>query len=133
MERPSWPAPEKSRLEEIHANLIVRLVEAEQQGWLGGVAAIEATFAAAEQKLQAMREVAVRTSTVALGMSGIRKPAGRSTDASPLPTAVTGSAQRPLLFLDVDGRLIAGGTPSQQYPTYWTASSPRAAANPGVP
>jgi hypothetical protein len=32
--------------------------------------------------------------------------------------AVTGSAERPLLFLDVDGPLIPfGGTP-RQYPTY---------------
>ncbi|MEV5500387.1 site-specific integrase [Nonomuraea fuscirosea] len=70
------------RLEEIHVNLIDRLAEAKQQGWLGEVAAIETTLAAAEQKLQAMRKAAVRTSTVHLGMPSIRKTAGRSTDAS---------------------------------------------------
>ncbi|MEU6721315.1 HAD domain-containing protein [Nonomuraea sp. NPDC046802] len=43
---------------------------------------------------------------------------------------MTGSAQRPLLFLDVDGPLIPFGGPSQQYPTYQTVSSPHAAANP---
>jgi hypothetical protein len=35
------------RLEEIHANLGDRLQEAREQGWLGEVAAIEATLAAA--------------------------------------------------------------------------------------
>ncbi|MGN9847375.1 HAD domain-containing protein [Nonomuraea sp. H19] len=43
---------------------------------------------------------------------------------------MTGSAQRPLLFLDVDGPLIPFGAPSQQYPTYQTVSSPQAEANP---
>ncbi|CCH17706.1 HAD domain-containing protein [Micromonospora lupini] len=39
--------------------------------------------------------------------------------------AVTGSAGRPLLFLDVDGPLIPfGGTP-QQYPTCETGTEPR--------
>ena len=39
--------------------------------------------------------------------------------------AVTGSAARPLLFLDVDGPLIPfGGTP-QQYPTYQTGTESR--------
>ena len=35
------------RLEEIHANLVDRLQEAKEQGWLGEVAAIETTLAAA--------------------------------------------------------------------------------------
>jgi hypothetical protein len=43
------------RLEEIHANLGGRLQEARAQGWLGEVAAIETTLAAAAQKLAAMR------------------------------------------------------------------------------
>src|SRR4051794_6941422 len=39
--------------------------------------------------------------------------------------AVTGSAARPLLFLDVDGPLIPfRGTP-QQYPTYQTVTEPQ--------
>ncbi|WP_285558839.1 hypothetical protein [Actinoplanes regularis] len=42
------------RLEGIHANLVDRLREAKEQGWLGEVAAIETTIAAAQQKLQAM-------------------------------------------------------------------------------
>jgi hypothetical protein len=43
---------------------------------------------------------------------------------------LTGSAQRPLLFLDVDGALIPIGAAPQQYPAYQTAPSPQADANP---
>ncbi|WP_406290666.1 hypothetical protein [Streptomyces sp. NBC_00209] len=45
------------RLQEIHANLVDRLQEAKDQGWLGQVAAIETTMAAAAQKLEAIRDV----------------------------------------------------------------------------
>ena len=47
-------------LEEIHANLVNRLAEAKEQGWLGEVAAIETTIAAAAQKLEAMRTPAAQ-------------------------------------------------------------------------
>src|SRR4029450_7379581 len=39
------------RLQGIHANLVARLQEAKEQGWLGEVAAIETTLAAARQKV----------------------------------------------------------------------------------
>jgi len=61
------------RLEEIHTNLGARLQEAREQGWLGEVAAIETTLAAAVQKLEAMRELTARTTTVSLGMPGTRR------------------------------------------------------------
>ncbi|MCZ0972709.1 hypothetical protein O1L55_17645 [Streptomyces albulus] len=67
------------RLEEIHANLLDRLQEAKEQGRLGEVAAIEASLAAAEQKLTAMRDLAARHITVHLvylGMPDFRS-AGR--------------------------------------------------------
>jgi hypothetical protein len=67
------------RLEGIHANLVDRLREAKERGWLGEVAAIETTIAAAEQKLAAMREHAVRRTTVHLGMLDVRSSIGRST------------------------------------------------------
>lgn len=60
------------RLEEIHANLLDRLQEAKEQGWLGEVAAIEASLAAAKQKLAAMRDLAARHTTVRLGMPDFR-------------------------------------------------------------
>lgn len=37
---------------------------------------------------------------------------------------MTGSAERPLLFLDVDGPLIPFGGPPQHYPTYQTGTEP---------
>ncbi|MCC3771454.1 HAD domain-containing protein [Streptomyces sp. UNOC14_S4] len=47
---------------------------------------------------------------------------------------MTGAAQRPLLFLDVDGPLIPFGAPSHTYPTYAMGATDRepygAAANP---
>jgi hypothetical protein len=60
------------RLEEIHANLLDRLQEAREQGWLGEVAAIETTLAAAAHKLEAMRELTDRGTAVSLGMPGMR-------------------------------------------------------------
>jgi hypothetical protein len=54
------------RLEAIQANLVERLREAREQGWLGEVAAIETTIAAARHKLAAMRESTGRHSTVQL-------------------------------------------------------------------
>ena len=83
------------RLEEIHANLLDRLEEARHQGWLGEVAAIETTLAAAAQKLTAMRELAARSATVNLGMPQARGAAGRSSPSSegphrPPPAAMMG-------------------------------------------
>ncbi|MEU3721524.1 hypothetical protein [Streptomyces sp. NPDC031705] len=61
-----------ARLEEIHANLLGRLQEAKEQGWLGEVAAIGASLGAAEQKLTAMRDLPVRHTTAHLGMPDLR-------------------------------------------------------------
>ena len=66
------------RLEAIHANLGDRLQEAKEQGWLGEVAAIETTLAAAAQKLAAMRQLTARSTTVHLGMPDVRSATGRS-------------------------------------------------------
>jgi hypothetical protein len=65
------------RLEEIHTNLADRLQEAKEHGWMGEVAAIETTMAAAAQKLAAMR--IARQAPVLLGMPDVRLSAGRST------------------------------------------------------
>ena len=70
------------RLEEIHANLGDRLQEAKEQGWLGEVAAIETTLAAAAQKLRAMSERTTRGATVNLGMPEVHGAAGRSSPSS---------------------------------------------------
>lgn len=74
------PDPEQMpRLEEIRANLVDRFQEAKEQGWLGEVAAIEASLAAAEQKLTAMRDVSARHTTLHLGMPDFRTSAGHLT------------------------------------------------------
>jgi hypothetical protein len=70
------------RLEEIHANLGERLQEAKDQGWLGEVAAIETTIAAAAQKLGAMRDFTDRPANVNLGMPDVRPAAGRYSPGS---------------------------------------------------
>jgi hypothetical protein len=71
-----------SRLEEIRTNLIDRLQEAKEQGWLGEVAAIETTLAAAEQKLEATRGLTASGAAVNLGMPEVRRSAGRSSPDS---------------------------------------------------
>ena len=68
------------RLEEIHANLADRLLGAKEQGWMGEVAAIETTMAAAEQKLESMR--AARSATVHLGIPEVRNSTGRASTAT---------------------------------------------------
>ncbi|MFI6899341.1 hypothetical protein ACIBM4_35095 [Streptomyces sp. NPDC050256] len=42
----SWTGPRCPRLQEIHANLVERLQEAKDQGWLGEVDATTAAAAA---------------------------------------------------------------------------------------
>jgi hypothetical protein len=71
------------RLEEIHDNLLDRLKEAKDQGWLGEVAAIETSVAAAEDKLASMREMAAKhTTTTNLGMPDFPPSVGRRTSGS---------------------------------------------------
>ncbi|MFD5574952.1 hypothetical protein [Streptomyces cadmiisoli] len=65
------------RLEEIHTNLIDRLQEAREQGWLGEVAAIETTLGAAAQKLEVMRDLTAKQITVHLGMPDFRSVVAR--------------------------------------------------------
>jgi hypothetical protein len=61
-----------------------RLQEAREQGWLGEVAAIEATLAATSQKLQAMRELTIRSASTSIhiGMPDVRPSAGRRSPGS---------------------------------------------------
>jgi hypothetical protein len=70
------------RLEEIHDNLLDRLKEAKEQGWLGEVAAIETSVAAAEDKLSSMREMTAKHTTTSLGMPDFHPSVGRRTPGS---------------------------------------------------
>jgi len=59
------------RLAEIRDNLQDRIAEARREGWLGEVAGLETSLAAAEQKLQAANRLALRRTTITnLGMPG---------------------------------------------------------------
>jgi integrase len=73
---------QRPRLEEIRANLEGRLTEAREQGWLGEVAAIEASLAAADQKLEAMQALAASPTGTHLGMPDFRDAAGRASPVS---------------------------------------------------
>jgi hypothetical protein len=75
-------ATQMPRLEEIHANLFDRLQEAKEQGWLGEVAAIETTLAAADQKLVAMRMLVDQRTKTHLGMPSLLPQVGRSSPAT---------------------------------------------------
>lgn len=64
---------QQQRLQEITTNLRDRLAEARRQGWLGEVDGLEATIAAAEQKLTHMQRIATTTTgTVNLGLPTTR-------------------------------------------------------------
>jgi hypothetical protein len=65
-------------LEEIHTNLVDRIQEAKEQGWLGEVAAIETSVAAAALKLEAMRRLVMQETSTHLGMPDFQSALGRS-------------------------------------------------------
>jgi hypothetical protein len=68
---------QRDRLADIRANLIERIEEAREHGWLGEVEGLQVTLAAAEQKLATMDTLVARRRTVALGMPDIHQAAGR--------------------------------------------------------
>ncbi len=70
---------QQPRLQAILANLRDRLREAHEQGWRGEVAGLEVSITAAEQKLQAMQQLAARHRVTHLGMPDFRSSIGRST------------------------------------------------------
>ena len=66
------------RLVEIRDNLHDRITEARREGWLGEVAGLETSLAAAEQKLQAARQLGTRPTAITnLGMPGTAARAER--------------------------------------------------------
>ncbi|HEY5987985.1 MAG TPA: site-specific integrase, partial [Streptosporangiaceae bacterium] len=71
------PAQEP-RLLEIRDNLQARIAEARREGWLGEIAGLEASLAAADQKLQAMKQIASRHGVTHLGMPDFRDSTGRA-------------------------------------------------------
>jgi hypothetical protein len=67
------------RLQEIRNNLAARIAEAQREGWLGEIAGLEATLAAADQKLHAVHRLAGRHAVTHLGMPDFRTTVGRAT------------------------------------------------------
>ena len=73
------PSPgQEPRLLEIRDNLQARITEARREGWLGEIAGLEATLAAADQKLQTIRQIAGRHGVTHLGMPDFRDSTGRA-------------------------------------------------------
>jgi hypothetical protein len=69
------------RLVEIRDNLQARVAEANRERWLDEIAGLEATLAAAEQKLDAMQQLAQRHNTTHLGMPDFRATVGRAIES----------------------------------------------------
>jgi hypothetical protein len=66
------PSPaQRGRIEEIRRNLLDRIAEAEQQGWLGEVEGLKVSLAGARQKLAQLDRIAVRAASVHLGMPSL--------------------------------------------------------------
>ncbi len=55
------------------------IAEAQREGWLGEIAGLEATLAAAEQKLHTMDQLSTRHGPTKLGMPDVRSATGRET------------------------------------------------------
>jgi integrase len=70
------------RLQEIRDNLTARIAEAHREGWLGEIAGLEATLAAADQKVQAMEQIASRHGVTHLGMPDFRDSIGRASSTA---------------------------------------------------
>jgi site-specific recombinase XerD len=68
---------QRDRLVDIRTNLLERIEEAREHGWLGEVEGLQATLTAADQKLADMEALAARRRTVPLGMPDLRQAAGR--------------------------------------------------------
>jgi hypothetical protein len=70
---------EKHRMVEIRDNMIARIAEANEHGWLGDVEQLDITLTAANGKLAQLEERARKAATVNLGIPTFREIAGRTT------------------------------------------------------
>ena len=83
-DRPPDPA-QRHRLEEIRANLLDRIAEAEREGWLGEVEGLQVSLAGADDKLTQITASLRRTANaVQLGMPAFPGIAGRSSSDKPV-------------------------------------------------
>jgi len=75
---------QRPRIEEIRANLLARIAEAEREGWAGEVEGLKVHLAGAEEKLAHLDQRAARTA-VHLGIPSYRDIAGRTVTATRKP------------------------------------------------
>jgi hypothetical protein len=69
---------QRPRLVGIRDNLITRIDEAHQQGWIGEAEGLKVSLAAAKQKLAQLDDLTARRTTIHLGMPGLPDIAGRT-------------------------------------------------------
>lgn len=69
---------ERPRLEEIRDNMVARIAEAEQRGWVGEIEGLQVNRAAAEAKIAQLDERARRATTIHLGMPAFPDIVGRT-------------------------------------------------------
>jgi integrase len=72
---------QRPRIEEIRANLLARIAEAEREGWLGEVEGLKVSLAGAEEKLAHLDQRAARAA-VHLGIPSYRDVVGRTVTAT---------------------------------------------------
>jgi hypothetical protein len=69
---------QRRRITQIRDNLLTRIAEAENQGWLGEVEGLKINLAGAEQKLAQLDERSRRATTVNLGLPTFQGIASRT-------------------------------------------------------
>lgn len=70
---------QRSRLQQVHDNLLARIREAEAQRWIGEAEGLKVSLAGAERKLAEMDQIAARRVTaVNLGIPTFTETAGRT-------------------------------------------------------
>ena len=74
---------QRGRLIEVRDNLISRIAEARNQGWLGEADGLQISLAGAREKLRQLDQMAASSTRVQLGMPTFPQVAGRSTDVHP--------------------------------------------------
>jgi hypothetical protein len=70
---------QRPRLIEVRDNLIARVAEARQQGWLGEVDGLQISLDGARQKMDQIEQMTARSTDVNLDMPTFSQIAGRAT------------------------------------------------------
>ncbi|MGH3633035.1 MAG: tyrosine-type recombinase/integrase [Mycobacterium sp.] len=76
---------ERDRLVDIRDNLIARIAEARQQGWLGEVEGLQVSLQAARHKLEQVDQIADHRRSIPLGLPTFGESAGRTVNAQIAP------------------------------------------------